>query len=436
MDVIGTGHRERLLNIEEIDAICRAALERIPLDGTRTLFVMPDLTRTCPLDLLFPILYREAANRLEQVDIMIALGTHDPLTEEEQCHRVGITPETRARDYPKTRFFNHCWDDPSSLTRVGRYAAKEIEALTEGLFALDIDVTVNRVVEEYDHLVIVGPVFPHEVVGFSGGNKYLFPGISGPEVLHFFHWLGAVITNPRIIGMKDTPVRAVIDRAAAMVPLERHALCMVVKEDGLAGLYAGAPESAWSAAADLSHDLHIVSTPRAYHTVLSCAQQKYKDLWVGGKCMYKLEPTIADGGTLIIYGPHIDRVSNEHGEHLLEIGYHVRDYFQKQWDRFRHVPWGILAHSTHVKGIGRYDRGVESPRVDVVLATGIPESECRRINLGYMDPASIRMEEYQGREQEGVFCVPHAGEVLYRWKDAPAELGGAGEPRRPTSKTQ
>ena len=60
---------------------------------------------------------------------------------------------------------------------------------------------------KYDELIIVGPVFPHEVIGFSGGNKYIFPGISGPEILHFFHWLGAVITNPRIIGNKWTPVR-------------------------------------------------------------------------------------------------------------------------------------------------------------------------------------------------------------------------------------
>jgi hypothetical protein len=133
--------------------------------------------------------------------------------------------------------------------------------------------------------------------------------------------------------------------------------------------------------------------------------------------MYKLEPVVADGGTLIIYAPHIDEVSYSHGKVLDEIGYHTRDYFVKQWDRFRTYPWGVVAHSTHVKGIGAYDNGLERPRVNVVLATRVPEERCRRINLGYMDPATINPQDYAGREGEGVLLVPKAGEILYRLKD-------------------
>ena len=150
----------------------------------------------------------------------------------------------------------------------------------------------------------------------------------------------------------------------------------------------------------------------------------YDELWVGGKCMYKLEPALADGAELIIYAPHIHQISQTHGSLIRRIGYHTRDYFLQQWEKFRHVPWGILAHSTHVKGIGTYEGGVERPRVQVVLATGIPADECRAINLGYRDPASIRAADFAGRESEGVLLVPKAGELLYRWKDAPPELGG------------
>ncbi len=78
---------------------------------------------------------------------------------------------------------------------------------------MDVPVEINRLVFDYDQIIIIGPVFPHEVVGFSGGNKYLFPGVGGPEILNFFHWLGAVVTNPMIIGNKWTPVRKVVDRA-------------------------------------------------------------------------------------------------------------------------------------------------------------------------------------------------------------------------------
>ncbi len=415
---------EKALAEREIENTVRRAAADWGLAGRRVLLVVPDQTRTCPLGLVFRLFHEAAGEAARQFDVMIALGTHPPLTGEQINRRLEITDEDRRTRYARVRFFNHAWDDPAQLTEVGRLTRDEVAELTGGLFALDIAVTCNRIVRDYDVVVIVGPVFPHEVVGFSGGNKYLFPGISGPEILNFFHWLGAVITNPRIIGNKWTPVRRVVDRAAALLPVERRALCMVVDGPGLAGLFAGAPEDAWSRAADLSARRHIIRTERTYHTVLSCAPPMYDELWVGGKCMYKLEPTLAEGADLIIYAPHIRQVSLIHGAIIRQIGYHTRDYFLKQWDRFKGYPWGILAHSTHVKGIGTYENGVERPRANVILATGIPEAECRAINLGYRDPAGIRIGDFAGREAEGILHVPKAGEMLYRWKDAPPELGG------------
>jgi hypothetical protein len=114
-------------------------------------------------------------------------------------------------------------------------------------------------------------------------------------------------------------------------------------------------------------------------------------------------------------------VSYTHGRIIDEVGYHCRDYFTAQWDRFNHYPGGVLAHSTHVKGLGTYDRvtGAEIPRITVTLATGIPEDRCRRINLGYLNPAAVRLEEWRNREHEGVLLVPRAGERLYRLGPAP-----------------
>src|SRR5207244_8420375 len=195
-----------------------------------------------------------------------ALGTHPPMSEEAIHRRLEITAEQRATTYKRARLLNHAWNDPTALAHVGTISASEIGALSGGLFEMAVDVTINRAVFDYDQLIIIGPVFPHEVVGFSGGNKYLFPGIGGADILNFFHWLGAVITNPKIIGTKNTPVRRVVDRAAALVPVPRFAFCMVVHEGGLAGLYAGAPEAAWSRAADLSDKLHIVYKERPFHT--------------------------------------------------------------------------------------------------------------------------------------------------------------------------
>ncbi|MEY5025220.1 MAG: hypothetical protein RLZZ244_748 [Verrucomicrobiota bacterium] len=388
--------------------------------GQRVLMIIPDATRTCPVGMLFELLHSHLRGVVQRLDIMVALGTHQPMSEEAICERLEITLEQRKSVYAAVGFFNHEWDNPSALRKIGVISKEEIHELSGGLFSMDVPVEINAKVFDYDRIVICGPVFPHEVVGFSGGNKYLFPGISGPEILNFFHWLGAVVTNPMIIGNKWTPVRKVVDRAASLVPIPKVCLAMVVDHGQLAGLYGGTPEAAWDAASDLSRELHIEYKERPFHTVLSCAPQMYDELWVGGKCMYKLEPVVADGGELIIYAPHIHEISLTHGRLIREIGYHCRDYFLKQWDRFQGYPWGVLAHSTHVRGVGEYADGVERCRVKVTLATGIPESVCRAINMGYRDPASIRVEEFQGREEEGILYVPKAGEMLFHLRQRPS----------------
>jgi len=248
--------------------------------------------------------------------------------------------------------------------------------------------------------------------------------VSGPEILNFFHWLGAVVTSPMIIGSKYTPVRKVVDRAASLIARQRLCLAAVVDGAHFVGLYAGTPEAAWDAASDLSARLHVTYTPRAYHTVLSCAPAMYDELWVAGKCMYKLEPVVAEGGELIIYAPHLREISRVHGHHIRAIGYHCRDYFLAQWSRFSQLPWGVLAHSTHVHGIGSYEDGVETRRVRVTLASQIGEAECKAVNLGYRDPRSIAPQDYIDREAEGVLYVPRAGERLYHLRERPAWAGG------------
>jgi lactate racemase len=396
--------------------------------GKKILLIVPDATRSCPLGMVFKALHTHLGTAPAALDVMIALGTHPPMSEDAICARLEITPDERASRYTSVRFLNHEWDNPDALRSLGAIPSEEIRELSQGHFSMDVEVTINAQLFDYDEILIIGPVFPHEVVGFSGGNKYLFPGVGGPEILNFFHWLGAVVTNPMIIGHKWTPVRKIVDRAAAMVPLSKRCLCMVVEKNSLAGLFAGTPEGAWDEASELSRKLHITLKDHPFHTILSCAPAMYDELWVGGKCMYKLEPVLADGGELIIYAPHIHEVSVVHGKLIEEIGYHCRDYFLGQWDRFKNYPWGTIAHSTHVRGIGTYENGVEKCRAQVTLATGIPRETCERINLGYRDPATINPADYANREDEGVLLVPKAGEMLFQLKTpAPWATGRAGE---------
>jgi len=371
-----------------------------------------------PMPLMFEVLTELVGPRAAALDFLVALGTHQPMTDDQLSRLVG-KPVVGGRA-GRSRIYNHEWAKPGTFVSLGTIPAREIAQLSGGLLEQDVPVALNRLVLEYDHLMICGPVFPHEVVGFSGGTKYFVPGVAGPDIINFTHWLGAVITSSAVIGAGYTPVRAVIDRAASLIDRPVTCLSLVVTHGGVAGLYIGTPQESWQAASALSSRKHIIWVEKPFDRALAVMPEMYDDLWTAAKGMYKLEPAIAAGGEVLIYAPHITEVSYTHGALIDEVGYHCIDYFLKQWPRFSHYPGGVLAHSTHVKGLGRYDAasGVESPRIRVTLATGIPAERCRRINLGYLDPATVNVQDWAGREREGVLLVPRAGEMLYRLKTA------------------
>jgi nickel-dependent lactate racemase len=450
--ITGQGSLTETLGEARIQALLARGLDGVALDGKRVLVIIPDGTRTAPVPLLFRLLYEQIGRRVARLDYLIALGTHPPMSDEAIDHLVGVTAVERAARYPNVTIFNHHWNVPEALQTIGTISAQEAAELTGGLLSAEVPVVLNKRIFDYDQLVICGPVFPHEVVGFSGGAKYFFPGIAGAEIVNFTHWLGALVTSRRLIGVKDTPVRRVIHRAAEFVPKPVVLLALVLKGSALHGMYIGPVREAWNAAADLSAQLNIVRMPHAFQRVLSMPSEMYDDLWTAAKAMYKTEPAIADGGEVIIYAPHITEISYSHGSLIDAVGYHVRDYFLQQWDRFKEVPGGILAHSTHVKGQGTYasTTGIETPRIQVTLATGIPEERCRRVNLGYADYRTINPAEWAGREAEGILLVPHAGEMLYRsaasgggspeglwdeaaWLDAARVPAGGAESGRSTS---
>jgi nickel-dependent lactate racemase len=412
--IIGQGSSTETLTADDARELLARALGPMALDGKRVLVIIPDGTRTAPIPLLFRLLHEQIGRRVARLDYLIALGTHRHMSDDAVDRRVGVPAAERAERYPNVAIFNHRWDLADALMKVGSIPGSEAARLSDGLLADEVPVVLNRMILDYDQIVICGPVFPHEVVGFSGGAKYLFPGIAGADIIGFTHWLGALATSMDTIGVKDTPVRRVIHRAAELVDKPILCLALVMEGEAPHGMYIGGHEEAWSAAADLSAQLNVVRTPRAFHRVLSMPAEIYDDLWTAAKAMYKTEPAISDGGEVIIYAPQVTEISYTHGRLIDEVGYHVRDYFVKQWDRFGHVPGGIMAHSTHVKGAGTYEGGVETPRIQVTLATGIPEERCRRVNLGYSDHRTIDPEEWTGREAEGILLVPHAGEVLYR----------------------
>jgi len=406
------GGADRTLDEATVREFVIDRLAAADLDGRTVCVIVPDATRSCPLPLLLSAVHESLAGRAAAVTVLVALGTHAPMSDEHLARHLG-------GPYPGFTVRNHEWWKPDALVPVGTIGAGRVAELSEGRLREPIDVVLNRAVVEHDVSLVLGPVFPHEVVGFSGGNKYFFPGVAGQEIIDFSHWLGALITSAEIIGTRGiTPVRALIDQAAALVPARRLALCLVV-QSGTGALHAaafGTPEEAWHAAAEVSAEAHIRYLDSPVDRILSLIPGKYEDMWTGAKGFYKVEPIVADGGQVILYAPHITTIAAMHPE-IEEIGYHCRDYFLKQWDKFRDYHWGVLAHSTHLRGAGTYDpvEG-ERGRVTVTLATGIPEDVVRRANLDHLDPALVDPD----REDPGTLVVPQAGEILFRLRRAAA----------------
>jgi nickel-dependent lactate racemase len=240
--------------------------------GRKIIVLIPDHTRTIPLPMLFRCLV-EILSDSARLDFMVALGTHPPLDDVQMNRLLGITAEERRGAFRHVGLLNHQWDSSDALTSVGTLTQDRIKIIAgdrwHPTLGGDVDVNINRAIVGYDHILILGPTFPHEVVGFSGGAKYLFPGVSGSEMINTTHWLGALAGVRATIGIKDTPVRAMIHAAAECLPVPITLIALVVVGHGLAGLFIGDYLSAWSAAADLSSERHIIWVDQPFKRVLS-----------------------------------------------------------------------------------------------------------------------------------------------------------------------
>ncbi len=414
-DAAVIGGPETTLTTAELQRFIAEQLAVTDLDGKSVCLVIPDGTRSSPLPLLLRCVHEALAGRATRITAVIALGTHVAMTEDALAKHLGYAENGLEATYPGMTVVNHEWWRPDTFVSLGTISAERVSELSGGLLAVAAEVALNRVVVDHDVALVIGPVFPHEVVGFSGGNKYFFPGIAGQQIIDLTHWVGALITSAQIIGaLGITPVRALINEAAAMIPSRRLALCVVAKS-GSYDLHAasfGDPEAAWAASALISAEAHVRYLDAPVKRVVSLIPEKYEDIWTAAKGFYKLEPVVADGGEVIIYAPHVKEISFVHKE-IYDIGYHCRDYFVKQWDRFSGIHWGVLAHSTHLRGAGTYDEVEgEHCRVNVTLVTAIPPELVRKANLSYIAPEDFDLAAYEA--DPDTMVVPNAGETLFR----------------------
>ena len=414
---VGEGSPSSDLTERELATVVRQALEPIR-QQERVLAVVPDKTRDDNTDILFPIAAEILKERgVATFDALIAQGTHPAMSDEQKRAKVG---------FPSATFegclFDHRWDLPEELVTLGELSEATVASLTNGLITHAVPVTLNKLLAPgtYDTVLVFGATVPHEVAGFAGGAKYFFPGVAGPELTHSTHWLGALAGIENIIGQAETPTRHLIEAAADLIDAQIISLNTVVnrERDGRLvchALFAGDIREAFRRAVEVSQQVHIRYTGRKYKTVVALLDRHYDELWVGGKASYKLGGIIEDGGELIIFAPHLTKISETHGALIEKYGYapleSVRDMLGVSQELRENLC--IAAHLAHVAYAGRLDEGGRIvPRYCITMATGLDEATCRKVNLGFLDYQTFDYEKL--RDDPNALIVNDAGRDLYR----------------------
>lgn len=383
--------------------------------GERVLAIIPDKTRDDNTHDLFPVANEFLTKRgVASFDALVAQGTHPPMSAVQKRSKIGNANF-------RGSLFDHRWDDPDELITLGELSGEVVQELTNGLIDNTVPVSINKLLAPgiYDTVLVFGATVPHEVAGFAGGAKYFFPGVAGPELTHTTHWLGALAGIENIIGQVETPTRRLIEAAADLIPARIISLNTVGSRiDGALVTYAlftGDIKEAFRRAAAVSRQVHIRYTGRKYKRVIALLDPHYDELWVGGKASYKLGAIIEEGGELIIYAPHLTKLSETHGELIEKYGYapleSVRDMLGVSQELRENLC--IAAHLAHVAYAGRLDQhGKVVPRYRITMATGLDEETCRRVNLGYLDYRTLDYEAMRG--DRDTLVVADAGRDLYQ----------------------
>ncbi len=418
-EVIGNGAADADLSPTELRDILAQSLLQIAR-GARVLAIIPDKTRDDNTDVLFPFAAEILTERqVAQFDALVAQGTHGAMSEDEKRAKIGWT---RARVMPSLgTIYDHEWNNASELATIGELSASEVSRLTSGLITEAVKVNLNRRLAPaiYDTILIFSASVPHEVAGFAGGAKYLFPGVAGPDLTHATHWLGALASIENVIGRIETPTRHMIEAAADFVSAQIITLNSVVTRDDnnrlrTHALFAGDFRKAFRAAAEISRQVHIKYTGRKYRRVVALLDEHYDELWVGGKASYKLGGIIEEGGELIIYAPHLKSISETHGRLIEKYGYAPLDRVREMVALSEELQnnLAVAAHLAHVSYAGKRDEtGRVIPRYRITMASALDEETCRRVHLGYMDQRKFRREDYEN--DPDTLVVERAGRDLY-----------------------
>jgi nickel-dependent lactate racemase len=374
----------------------------------KVLLIPPDITRMHSGAGMITAIYYDFLKDSCHVDILPALGTHDPMTDEEIDAFFG-------RDIPKDRFIVHNWR--SDVVKVGEIPGEFVAEVSEGLIDTPISVELNKRLLDntYDRIISIGQVVPHEVVGMANYNKNLLVGCGGTDIINQSHMLGAVYGMERIMGKDHSPVRKVFDYAEKNflmhIPLT-YVLTVTTENSGevtIHGLYIGRSRVLFEKAVALSQqkNLAFVEEP-IKKIVVYLDEDEFKSTWLGNKSIYRTRMAIADGGDLIILAPGIVKFGEdtENDRCIRKYGYVGRE---KILNRLQDNPdlqknKSVAAHLIHGSSDGRFNI--------IYAVKKLAQSEVENVGYAYMDYDEA-IAQYDPKKLKNGFNTLENGEVVF-----------------------
>ncbi len=374
----------------------------------KVLIIPPDYTRMYSGAGKITAIYYELLKDKCEVDILPALGTHEPVTREESLAFFGS-------GVPFEKLIVHNWR--ADVVKIGEVPGEYVSEVSEGLVTTPIDVEVNRLIvdKSYDLIISVGQVVPHEVVGMANYSKNIFVGCGGSSMINSSHMLGAFYGMERIMGKDFSPVRKVFDYAQekflADVPI-LYVLTVTTNEGDetrVHGLFFGEGRKSFEQAVQLSQELNLTYVDKPLKkVVVYLDEREFKSTWLGNKAIYRTRMAIADGGELIVLAPGVRKFGedDENDRLIRKYGYvgrkNVLKLVEDNDDLKKNL--SVAAHLIHGSSDGRFN---------ITYCTEkLTRQEVESVSFGYMPYAEAAARYNPAILRDG-FNMVDGEEIFY-----------------------
>ena len=379
----------------------------------KVLIIPPDFTRYhSNAGYITNVYYHTLKERGSQVDILPALGTHEPVSREQAGLMFG--------DIPYEALIPHDWR--GDVVRIGEVPADYMREITEGLWDAPVSVEINRRVmdESYDLIISVGQVVPHEVIGMSNHAKNLFVGVGGSEMINQSHMVGAVYGMERLMGKDHSPVRKMLDYGMEHFLKNRPILFVLTVTTApqgnihTHGLFIGEGRDCLTEAVRLSQEKNIDFVSKGLKKcVVYLDPKEFQSTWLGNKAVYRTRMAMADGGELIILAPGVTKFGEDpQVDRLLrKYGYSGRtqilDAFGKPENQDLRDNMGAAAHLIHGSSDGRFSvvYAVDKISQEEIWKVGFIPADYGKMSQKY-NPEKLRYG-WNDVDGEEVFYIPN-----------------------------